>query len=245
MSRLGLVGKNKFGSNIKIVKYINCEDMDILFSDYDWIKKNTRYDYFQGGTIACPYEPRFLKIGYLGEGEFTIGDDKMSKTWQGMINRCYNENYLIKKPTYRECTVCEEWHNFQNFAKWYSENYYEIEGEMMELDKDILIKGNKVYSPNTCIFVPRMINSMFTYSKSTKGTLPAGVNMDRHRYRARCQHPINGRINIGTYDTVEEAFNEFKLHKEQVIKQIADRYRDKIPKRLYDAMYGYKVEITD
>ena len=65
-----------------------------------------------------------------------------------------------------DCSVYEGWHNFQNFAKWYEDNYYEIEEEQMHLDKDILVKGNKVYSPDTCVFVPETINGLFVKSNA-------------------------------------------------------------------------------
>ena len=79
-----------------------------------------------------------------------------------MLERCYDTEHSYKFPTYENCIVCDEWLNYQNFARWFDINYYEIEGEVMCLDKDILFKGNKIYSPKTCIFVPRGINNLFT-----------------------------------------------------------------------------------
>lgn len=68
-----------------------------------------------------------------------------------MIKRCYNQKCLLKDNTYRGCSVCDEWLNFQNFGEWYDENYYEVPNEVMDLDKDILHKGNKIYSPDNCV----------------------------------------------------------------------------------------------
>lgn len=78
-----------------------------------------------------------------------------------MLERCYSARYQERKPTYKGCSVCDEWLNYQNFAKWYDDNYYEIKGEIMCLDKDILVKGNKIYSPENCVFVPNYINVLF------------------------------------------------------------------------------------
>ena len=95
-------------------------------------------------------------VGVTGQGEYSHlvrkingKHTKVYSVWHDMLGRCYNKKYQEKKPTYIGCTVCEEWHNFQNFAKWYEENYYEVNNEEMALDKDILIKGNKIYSPQT------------------------------------------------------------------------------------------------
>ena len=93
-----------------------------------------------------------------------------------MLTRCYSDKYKKKKPTYEDCKVYEELLNFQNFAKWDSENYYEIEGETMCLDKDILVKHNKIYSPETCVYVPNTINVLFTKSDKIRGNTPIGVN---------------------------------------------------------------------
>ena len=71
-----------------------------------------------------------------------------------ILERGYSKLWKEKHPTYENVYVCEEWHNFQNFAKWYYNNYYSINEERMEIDKDILYKNNKVYSPDTCIIVP-------------------------------------------------------------------------------------------
>jgi hypothetical protein len=167
-----------------------------------------------------------------------------------MITRCYNQNQRYINPTYEDCTVCDEWHNFQNFAQWYKDNYYTIENERMELDKDILIKNNKIYSPETCIFVPKFINILFVKGNKTRGQLPIGTSYGyKNNYIiASCGIVENGKRkqkNIGDFKNPEEAFKAYKTFKENYIKQIADQYKDKIPQKLYEAMYKYEVEITD
>ncbi|OMH22071.1 hypothetical protein AC231_05460 [Clostridium pasteurianum] len=178
-------------------------------------------------------------------------DDRLEKkayhTWYNMLTRCYNEKWQEKYPTYKGCIVCEEWHNYQVFSKWFYKNYYEIEGHRMDLDKDILIKGNKIYSPETSIFVPHCINALFIKKDANRGQLPIGVNVaPSGKYYSLCSNIHNKKpIRIGLYDNIEEAFYAYKHYKENLIKQIADEYKDEIPKRLYDALYKYEVEITD
>lgn len=197
-----------------------------------------------------PYLPTVYRVGYHGEGEFIPSvrgvHTQASRLWKGMLKRCYDEGYSLRKPTYKDCKVCKEWHNFQNFAKWHRENYYEIDGQEMHLDKDILCKGNKIYSPETCVFVPECINSLFTKRQSCRGELPIGVHFCKRRNKYISQCGSNGkRIYLGGFDSPEEAFLVYKDFKEKEIKRVADLYKDKIPSNLYEALYNYKVEIAD
>ena len=197
---------------------------------------------------------KIYDIGYYGEGKYKARKNNNEMTiqyryWFNMIQRCYSEKELNRNKTYENVTVCEEWHNFQNFAKWFDDNYYEVDGERMNLDKDILIKGNKIYSPETCVFVPQRINVIFTKRQNGRGSLPIGVRYMNKKFQARCnvkyKNEKSKSVNLGTYDNVYEAFNEYKKFKEKYIKEVADEYKSKIPKKLYDALYIYEVEITD
>jgi hypothetical protein len=164
--------------------------------------------------------------------------------WHSMLMRCTSEKLKNRFPSYADCSVCEEWKDFQIFAKWHEENYYKIDNEKMCLDKDILIKGNKIYSPNTCVFTPQKINLLFTNRKLDRGNYPVGVSRDDSSFASKIS--IKGKdICIGRYSTKEEAFQRYKEEKEKYIKQVADEYKNRIPKKLHEAMYNYKIEITD
>ena len=248
--KTGEEGINNFGSIIKIKKYRNYKDIDINFPEYNWTAEHREYNDFKKGKVKCPYEKRFYGIGFLGEGNYRISDNgipnKIYRVWRDMLKRCYVPDFHKKHPTYKNCTVYNEWHNFQNFAEWYEENYYEVGNEKMSLDKDILIKGNKIYSPDTCIFVPQNINLLFVKCDSTRGEYPIGVsyNKSRKKFRSRCR--VNGKeVVIGYYDTTEEAFLAYKEFKEHYIKQIADEYIDLIPSTLYQAMITYEINYND
>ena len=155
-----------------------------------------------------------------------------------------------KYPTYIDCEVCEEFHNFQNFAEWYYDNYYEVEGERMELDKDILFKHNKIYSPETCIYVPQTINSLFVKNDKLRGESVIGTSLKNGKYVVRCHmiNPETGKSKseyLGYYTTQEKAFEVYKYYKEKNIKQVADYYKGQIPQKIYDVLYDYEVEIDD
>ena len=197
----------------------------------------------------------FFGVGYIGEGKYSRKTHlKIYKVWHKMLQRCYDPYYINKFPTYIYTTVCEQWLNFQNFAKWYDENYYECNNERMELDKDILVKNNKIYSPSTCIFVPQRINYLFTKRQNCRGNYPIGVtyNKESKRLKVQCNIYKTGKASkeqLGRYpiDKPFQAFYVYKEFKENYIKQVADEYYSKglIPKKLYDAMYKYEVEIND
>jgi hypothetical protein len=163
-----------------------------------------------------------------------------------MIHRSYSDKLQIKQPAYKGCTVAEEWHNFQTFAKWFDENYYEVEGERMELDKDILVKGNKHYSPETCVFVPKTLNTLLIKASVRRGLLPIGVSKNNGKYQANCYNTSVGKLEyLGRFDNPEDAFLVYKEYKEQNIKKVAEDYKSRIPEILYSALVNYKVEITD
>ena len=244
-NRVGEISLNTYKSKMTIIKYSGRNNVLVKFDNGYEIE--TRYSRFKSGEVENPYDKSTYSIGYLGEGIYNNNGivkpyKKQYDTWHRMLQRCYDENYQDTRPTYIGCTVCEEWHNFQNFAKWYDENFYEIEDHRMELDKDILFKGNKVYSPETCVFVPNRINSLFIKSNAKRGDYPIGVSYDNknNKYMASGKN-----VYLGYYNTVKEAFNTYKEYKEKLIKQIANQYKNIIPQKLYDAMYSYEVEITD
>lgn len=264
VNRTGEENINNQGLKMWIKEYRKAIDIDVEFED-GFISYNKRYGDFKNGAILnlkykkskkC-HSRNSLDKKIYGNGYIGIGDETctinilMYKCWESMIERCFSEKYKEKQPTYKDVTCCDKWLNYQNFAKWYYDNFYQIENERMELDKDILLKGNKIYSPDTCIFVPSRINSLFVKCDKARRDNPIGVNYrkDNGKYVARCNilnsNMKNERIYLGQYLTSNEAFNVYKQFKENYIKQVADKYKNKIPNKLYIALYNWIVEITD
>ena len=245
---------NNFGSKIIIKEYRGALDIDIYFPEYNWVAKHITYSNFKKGNVKCPYEPRLYEVGYLGEGKYKVSENGRITDeyiiWHSMLTRCYDPKYQEKYSTYKGCTVEDYLLNFQHMGKWLDENYYEIPGEQMCLDKDILCKGNKIYSRETCIFVPKRINNLFTKRDNTRGNSPIGTTPNSSgNYVAQCCDGNGKKIPLGTYSTKEEAFQVYKQYKEKVIKETIDSYKGKIPEpyysRLKTAMYDYRVEIDD
>lgn len=251
-TRLGETRMMNCGEIAIIVNYANCNDITIQFEKTGELVKTT-YSRFKKGSVKSHFTPSVFGKGYIGYEKTIDKNGELYDSyirWTSMLRRCYYYKHLKARPTYRDCYVCTEWLNYSNFKKWYDENYYEIENQTMNLDKDILVKNNKIYSPNTCVFVPTNINTLFTKSNKSRGKYPIGVffHKDTNKYEAHCSIFYNGKRqnkSLGFYNTIEDAFKVYKEIKEAEIKQIADYYKDKIPDKLYKAMYNYKVEITD
>ena len=254
IDRIGEEGYNSFGSKMVIKEYRNRRDIDIYFPEYDWVAKNKQYYDFKKGKIKCPYEPRYFGVGYLGEGKYKMSENgklkRECKIWQSMLTRCYNPKYHEREPNYKGCKVENYLLNFQHMGEWIDENYYEVPGETMCLDKDILNKGNKIYSRDTCIFVPKKINSLFVKSDKRRGNSPIGTTPNSSgNYQVYCNNGNGISVYLGAYLTKEEAFQVYKQYKEKVIKEVIDSYEGIIPEpfysRLKTAMYNYEVEIDD
>lgn len=245
VDHLGEESFNKKGTVMKIIEYINNRKVLVEFQDEYKYQTYTNYQAFIKGEVKNVYDKSVYGVGYIGEGQYSHKTHPHSyNVWKHMIARCYDKVTATSNPSYINCYVSDDWLCFQNFASWFDENYYEIPGEIMHLDKDILIKGNLQYSSETCTFVPQRINSLFTKNDMRRGNLPIGCYYHGKSICVSC-NTLDGRVQLGRYDTTIKAFEAYKMFKEKYIQKVADEYRDIIPNNLYEAMYNYKVEIND
>jgi len=137
--------------------------------------------------------------------------------WSSMIRRCYSVEYHKLQPTYKDCAVCDEWLLFSNFRAWMVKQDW----VGMELDKDIKIKGNKVYSPETCLFVPRVLNSLLGTCGKRRGLYPLGVSLDRQTGKYRAEISSNGKRNkLGRFDTPELASASYQAARKNKITEL-------------------------
>lgn len=252
--RVGEISVNKFGTNFQLIDYVSCSKVLIETLDAYKYKKWVQYRDFKRGAILSPFDRTVFGVGYLGVGQYDTCKNKNKLhsyvVWQDMLRRCYDTKMQAKRPTYKKCIVADEWHNYQNFAQWWNDNYYDCNNETMCLDKDILMKGNTIYSSDTCLIVPSRINTLIENCTASRGNLPLGVSFDKNvsLFKSTSRKIVDGKsekVHIGFYNTPEEAFVAYKKWKEQYIKEVVDKYKGNIPKVLYDALYEYEVEITD
>lgn len=244
MTKIGEIYNTYENYKIEIVEYYTSKNCTIKFKDKNQaILCNIQLGQIKRGSIKNPYHPSICGLGYRGVGRYIVKDNKVTLKyyllWSEVLKRCYNKKRLEKRPNYGGCTVVEEWHNFQNFAQWTENNYKPEYMEKWCLDKDILQKGNRIYSPETCCFVPNEINVLFTKNQINRGEFPIGVSYNK------VYGKYSAILDKGYYDTELEAFQAYKTAKEQHIKEVADKWEDKISKKVHQAMYEYQVEITD
>lgn len=249
LKRLGETRINNQGEVMFIVEFNNKTDITVQFKSTGEIVK-TLYTNFKSGSVKSHFTPSVYGAGIVGLAEKYDKNLKpliAYKRWTDMIERCYSERCKTKQPSYRDVTCCEEWIYYPNFKEWYENNYYEIEGQRMHLDKDILNKGNKIYSSDNCIIVPQCINNLFLRREKCRGKLPLGVHLSGNKYTANISYnDKKQQKSLGSFDTPEDAFYlGYKPAKEQYMKDMADLYKEQIPNKLYEALYNYKVEITD
>jgi len=228
---------------IEIVKFFGALDCTIKFDIGGHTMTGMQIANLKRGVVRNVFHRSVFGMGYLGEGKYRTkvnGETTKSySTWQSMIQRCYSEKSLKKRPSYIGCSVDERWHNYQVFAKWYEENQIED----CDLDKDIIVKWNKIYSPETCVFVPHEINTSLT-KRDKKTDLPIGIVKKKNRFQARLNKG-DMRIYLGLFRTIEEAFQVYKIAKESYIKELAEKWKSVITPECYNALMNYKVEITD
>ena len=145
------------------------------------------------------------------------------RLWYGVIERCYSDKRLKKWPTYSDCTVAEEWHNFMCFRAWWAAHH--VDG--FDLDKDLLIPGNRIYDPDACCFVPHSINSFLSDSGAIRGELPIGVYFDKRRGRfgAGGRYGSGKKVRIGSFDCpnlAHLAWQKFKLARLESLRSEMD-----------------------
>lgn len=197
--------------------------------------------------VRNPYRRSVVGVGYIGDGPHNSSNSRqLFMTWTNMLVRCYDEEALKKHITYVGCWVDERWHCFQNFAGWCEAQPEFIKNRDWHLDKDILIRGNKVYSPETCCFVPRDINNLFTLRGNKRGDFPLGVHWDNTKERFVAQvNKGQKRKFLGYFSDPTSAFAAYKDAKEGVIKELAELYRSDIKVQTYEALINWKVGVTD
>lgn len=247
INRTGEEGLNTYGRKMKVVESFGIENNTIEF-DNGYRSYYINYRDFKTGQVKNPYDRKVYGIGYHGEGRHKTKVDGVPTTvyskWIKMLQRCYGEEEITGNKTYVGCTICEEWECFQNFGDWFEERYDPISMKGWNLDKDIRIKGNKVYSPETCCLIPQSLNKLFTKRQNDRGKYPLGVTLRKGKFEA--QISINGiRKYLGSFKTEREAFQVYKIAKEARIKEVADEWRPLIGEEAYQAMYNWVVEITD
>lgn len=238
-----MVHGNKYDYS-KVV-YVNSRSkVHILCKDHGLFTQKADTHLSGSGCPKCAFNAERKLVYGIGindyDGFISIRQKQLKSytTWKQILKRCYCEKLREKYKSYSGCIICNEWKSFSAFKKWFDENY--IEG--YEIDKDILGDG-KLYSPNTCCFVPKSLNNTLINIRKTKGFSKYGRKYAVFISRSSTKKTY--KKYLGVFATEEDAFLAYKREKEAFIKEVANKYKDKLSEIAYNALINYKVEITD
>lgn len=189
------------------------------------------------GCMFCALDNQKTLLFGVGINDIYLSQNTpLYYTWKDMLERCYKKDK--RHNAYKDCYVCDEWLTLSKFREFFDLNY--IDGFC--LDKDYLYPGNKVYSPDTCIFIPKEINSLLVRCGRDENGKLHGVNYNKKlkKYVANVSNSGNGkRIHIGVYTTMQEAENAYIHKKKEIIKNIADKYKDIMPTKTYNVIINH------
>ena len=234
--------------DLEVVKYISALKVKVKFLSTGY-ETTSQKGHIIKGSVKDKLKPHIHGVGFIGKGNYKskVGGKttEIYVCWVNMLNRCYCPKSQAKRPTYRGCSVSKEWHNFQNFAFWYEYQLKLLNPYIKyQLDKDILLKGNKVYSKYLCNLVPHSINKILTYDKISRGEHPVGVSYSKRDKRFQAQININSKVTyLGSYNSPNEAFLVYKEAKEyNLYKQALICYKNnEISKEVYEALLAWKI----
>ena len=245
---VGKIFKSKSSGDFKVLKYNNARDVEIQFLKTGF-EMTVRLGDIRNGNLKDPYSPSVYSIGIVGT-KYPISEGgvltKEYMLWCSMLQRCYSDFYKKRQPSYIDCEVSENLKSYEYFYEWCNKQIG-FGNEGWQLDKDLLIKGNKVYSENTSVFIPREINQVLVKRTALRGEHLIGVYWHKRgkAFAAQVNKSNGGSEYLGLFNTEIEAFNAYKIAKEIYIKELANKWRDKIDERVYNALMNYEVNIND
>ena len=245
---VGKVCKSKSSGDFKIVKYNNSRNVEIQFTNTGF-ETVARLDHIKSGVVKDPYVPSVHGIGVTGTKYQSTSNGVLTKEyelWQNMLKRCYSDKYQKKYPTYEGCQVSENFKSYEYFYEWCNEQVG-FGNKGFDLDKDLLVKGDKVYSEDSCVFIPQEINQVLVKRESMRGEHLIGVYWHKKSkaFVAMVSKTKGKREYLGLFNTEIEAYNAYKVAKESFVKEQAEKWKSQIDDRAYEALMAYTVEITD
>ena len=188
-----------------------------------------------------------ITLGYTEDGKRkrkVVWTCPFYSRWRNMLMRCYSHNYQVRQPTYQGCVVCEDWLIFSVFRKWMETQAWEGK----ELDKDILSLGNKLYSPETCVFVDGRVNSFIIESVACRGQWMIVVYLDKryNKFQARCKDGSGKQKHLGSFNTEIEAHQAWLKYKQELALELAAEQTDpRVAKALIDRYENYVAQEKD
>ena len=245
---VGKICKSNLSGDFKILKYNDARNVEIQFLKTGY-ETTVELVSIRNGNVKDPYLPSVFDVGIVGaKYPSTINGVRTKEyvLWKSMLTRCYSTIHKKKNPTYIDCEVSDNFKSYEYFYEW-CQDQIGFTNKGWHLDKDLLIKGNKIYSESTCIFIPNEINLLLTKSTTSRGKHLIGVCWSKtHKaFKAQVSKSKGKSEHLGFFNTEIEAFNAYKKAKEDFVKEQANKFKSQIDHRAYEALMNYTVEITD
>ena len=245
---VGKVFKSKYSGDFKVLKYNDRANVEIQFlkTGFEMV---ARLNHIRNGKVKDPYSPSVCGVGIIGNKyPSTINGvhTKEYALWADMLRRCYSTTFKKKYPTYEGCEASENFKHYEYFHEWCNKQVG-FSNKDWHLDKDLLIKGNKVYSENTSVFIPSEINSLLIKREASRGEHLIGVYWSKTANAFVAMVRKNKRKSewLGSFKTEIEAFNTYRQAKESFVKEQAEKWKSQIDPRAYNALMNYEVSIND
>ena len=245
---VGKVCKSKSSGDFKVLKYYDSGNVEIQFvtTGYETV---VELGHIRNGEVKDPYSPSVFGVGLLGTKYQPRVNGVLTKEynlWMNMLRRCYSDKSKKKNPTYIGCEVSDNFKSYEYFYEWCNKQIG-FSNQSWQLDKDLLVKGNKVYSESTCVFIPAEINLLLTKRTASRGEHLIGVSLCKRNkaFKAMVNKNKGKPEHLGSFNTELEAFNAYKKAKEAFVKEQANKWKGKIDLRAYEALMKYEVNIDD
>ena len=173
---VGKVCKSKLSGDFKILKYNDARNVEVQFLKTGF-ETSAELGNIRNGNVKDPYLPSVYGVGVAGaKYQITVNGRNIKEyvLWKEMLRRCYSDNYKKRQPTYEGCEVSDKFKSYEYFYEWCNKQIG-FDNEGWHLDKDLLVKGNKVYSEDSCVFIPSEINTLLIKCTASRGEHLIGV----------------------------------------------------------------------
>ena len=241
----GKLFPTKQNGTLEIMEYVSAKEITIRFVDTGYTTR-CRLENILCGEVKDRLKPSVYGVGIVGE-KYPLENGKQSKeynVWVRMLDRCYSTTNDTRK-TYEGCEVTSSFRYFPFFKDW-CHNQVGFGEKGFALDKDILVKGNKIYSEDTCCFVPQEINNLFTNKKVKNNLIKTGVLFNERTKRYSVGFSKGSKTkHLGYFGDEKEAFQAYKQAKEAYIKAVANKWKGKVDPRVYDALMNWTISVGD
>ena len=245
---VGKICRSLNSGEFQILKYNDTANVEIQFLKTGF-EATVRLGDIKSGKVKDKYLPSVCGVGIVGN-KYSISEGgvqiKEYTLWNSMLKRCYSDCSKKKRPTYEGCKVSNKFKSYEYFYEWCNKQIG-FNNKDWQLDKDLLVKGNKIYSEDSCVFLPHEINTVLIKCTASRGEYLIGVCWSKKdkTFVARVNNSKGKREYLGSFNTELEAFNAYKEAKEFFIKELASKWKSQIDERAYNALMNYQVEITD